>query len=263
MCPRRGCPREPVYGSNDWYWAYGKNSAESVRTDAGHIVELSPAGAQPAVRGDRRRLAAGARGRTSRAPGCGTAATRSSPTWRDSPPTSARSGARPGIWIRPLQAPADAPDGWRLPRDRTVLDPTVPEVREKVAADVARLRRWGFDLIKHDYSHLGHLRPLGFPDGGRAHQRRLDLRGRVRAGRRAEVINELYGAIREAAGDALVIGCNTVSHLSAGLFEMCRIGDDTSGTEWGAHPEDGRQRAGVPRRRSTAPSTWPIPTASG
>jgi alpha-galactosidase len=29
-----------------------------------------------------------------------------------------------------------------------------------------------------------------------------------------------------------VIGCNTVSHLSAGHFEMCRIGDDTSGTDW-------------------------------
>ena len=33
-------------------------------------------------------------------------------------------------------------------------------------------------------------------------------------------------------GDALVLGCNTVSHLAAGRFEICRIGDDTSGTEW-------------------------------
>jgi alpha-galactosidase len=29
-----------------------------------------------------------------------------------------------------------------------------------------------------------------------------------------------------------VIGCNTFSHLSAGLFELNRIGDDTSGNEW-------------------------------
>ena len=29
-----------------------------------------------------------------------------------------------------------------------------------------------------------------------------------------------------------IIGCNTVSHLSAGHFEICRVGDDTSGTEW-------------------------------
>ena len=48
----------------------------------------------------------------------------------------------------------------------------------------------------------------------------------------AEVIADLYQAIRTAAGDALVIGCNTVSHLSAGVFEICRVGDDTSGREW-------------------------------
>src|SRR6185503_13217619 len=48
----------------------------------------------------------------------------------------------------------------------------------------------------------------------------------------AEVIDELYGTIRTAAGTSFVIGCNTVSHLSAGHFEICRIGDDTSGTEW-------------------------------
>ncbi len=48
----------------------------------------------------------------------------------------------------------------------------------------------------------------------------------------AEVIAALYGAIRTAAADALVIGCNTISHLSAGVFDICRIGDDTSGREW-------------------------------
>jgi alpha-galactosidase len=48
----------------------------------------------------------------------------------------------------------------------------------------------------------------------------------------AEVIDALYGVIRGAAGDSLIIGCNTVSHLSAGHFEICRVGDDTSGTEW-------------------------------
>jgi alpha-galactosidase len=49
----------------------------------------------------------------------------------------------------------------------------------------------------------------------------------------AEIILDLYRDIREAAGDGIyVIGCNTMSHLSAGIFEMCRIGDDTSGNEW-------------------------------
>ena len=38
--------------------------------------------------------------------------------------------------------------------------------------------------------------------------------------------------IREAAGDSTLIGCNTVGHLAAGLVEVQRIGDDTSGREW-------------------------------
>ena len=43
---------------------------------------------------------------------------------------------------------------------------------------------------------------------------------------------ELYRLIREEAGDMAVIGCNTVSHLCAGLVELNRTGDDTSGKEW-------------------------------
>ena len=30
----------------------------------------------------------------------------------------------------------------------------------------------------------------------------------------------------------LILGCNTVSHLSAGIFDMQRTGDDTSGKDW-------------------------------
>ena len=49
----------------------------------------------------------------------------------------------------------------------------------------------------------------------------------------AEIILDLYRTIRAAAGeDMTVLGCNTLSHLSAGLFDVNRIGDDTSGTEW-------------------------------
>src|SRR6185503_96451 len=38
MCPNPRLPPKPVYGSNDWYWAYGKNSAATVIADAQHIV---------------------------------------------------------------------------------------------------------------------------------------------------------------------------------------------------------------------------------
>ncbi len=42
-----------------------------------------------------------------------------------------------------------------------------------------------------------------------------------------------YRSIREAAGEnVLIIGCNTIGHLAAGVFEIQRIGDDTSGRDW-------------------------------
>jgi alpha-galactosidase len=38
--------------------------------------------------------------------------------------------------------------------------------------------------------------------------------------------------MRAAAGQSYLIGCNTIGHLGAGLFELQRTGDDTSGREW-------------------------------
>jgi len=38
----------------------------------------------------------------------------------------------------------------------------------------------------------------------------------------AEILLELYQTIRKAAGKMLLIGCNTVSHLSAGIFDLMR-----------------------------------------
>src|SRR5258707_1361129 len=34
MCPSPRLPSQPVYGSNDWYWVYGRNSPDTVRVDA-------------------------------------------------------------------------------------------------------------------------------------------------------------------------------------------------------------------------------------
>jgi alpha-galactosidase len=230
MCSNPRIPSQPVYGSNDWYWAYGNNSAESVRLDARHIVELSPAGRnRPFVVID-----------DGWQPGRGTAKTgggawdRGNEKFPDMPGLTAdirRIGARAGVWIRPLQPASTTPDNWRLSRERTVLDPTVPDVRQKIAEDVARLREWGFELIKHDYTTFDIFGRWGFQMGTdltRGEWTFASGTGRTTA----EVIDELYGTIRAAAGESLVIGCNTVSHLSAGHFELCRIGDDTSGADW-------------------------------
>ena len=230
MCPAPRLPAEPVYGENDWYWAYGRNSAATVRDDAQRLVELSPPdpnrpfaviddGWQPE------------RGEPEGPPGVWD---RGNEKFPDLPGLAAdvrRVGARPGIWIRPLLAPTEAPDSWRLARERSVLDPTVPGVLEKVSADVGRLRHWGFELIKHDYSTFDLFGRWGFQMGAALTGPGWTFAaGSART--TAEVVAALYDAIRAAAGDALVLGCNTVGHLSAGRFELCRIGDDTSGTDW-------------------------------
>jgi len=230
MCAKPRLPASPIYGSNDWYWAYGKNSADTVLTDAQHVVELSPTGRnRPFVVIDDGWQPVRGQSRT----GVGTwdRGNEKFPDMSGLAQAVGRAGARPGIWIRPLQAPADAPDAWRLARDRAFLDPTVPEARQKVVDDIARLKQWGFELIKHDYTTYDVFGRWGFQMGAALTRDGWTFAsGPTRT--TAEVIDDLYHAIRDAAGDSLIIGCNTVSHLSAGRFEVCRVGDDTSGTEW-------------------------------
>jgi alpha-galactosidase len=229
MCTAPRSLAQPPYGTNDWYYAYGKNSAATILADARRIVELSPPGGnrpfaviddgwQP-QREDRTLTGLWDRGNAKFGEMADVAA------------AVRGAGARPGVWVRPLQAAANTPDGWRLPRDRAFLDPTVPEAMQKVSDDIARVRAWGFELIKHDYTTFDLFGRWGFQMGTALTKDGWSFAsGPTRT--TAEIVDDLYRTIRKAAGDAAIIGCNTVSHLSAGVFEICRIGDDTSGMEW-------------------------------
>jgi alpha-galactosidase len=89
---------------------------------------------------------------------------------------------------------------------------------------------WGYQLVKHDFSTFDHFGRWG-PEMGR----QLTDAGWAPADRsvtNAEVLLGLYRTIREAAGEALVLGCNTVGHLAAGLVDVQRTGDDSSGKFW-------------------------------
>ena len=49
----------------------------------------------------------------------------------------------------------------------------------------------------------------------------------------AEIIVQFYRTILESAAPGTVIlGCNVIGHLAAGLVHLNRTGDDTSGVEW-------------------------------
>jgi alpha-galactosidase len=228
MCRNPRPVAHPIYGTNDWYWAYGHNSRETVSVDAQRIAELAADANRPFAviddgwqpEHDERALAGSwDRGNSKFGDMAATAA------------AIARAGARPGIWIRPLQASSGTPESWRLPRDRAFLDPTVADAARKVAEDISRLTAWGFTLIKHDYTTFDLFGRWGSQMGTALTKDGWTFAaGASRT--TAEVILDLYRAIREAAGEAVVLGCNTVSHLSAGVFDACRIGDDTSGREW-------------------------------
>ena len=158
-------------------------------------------------------------------------------------------GARPGMWIRPLQAAADVPDNWRLARDRNVARSyRAPACARKSRQTSRGSREWGCAMIKHDYSTYDIFGRWGnqmgsaltrdgwtFAEGPRADDGRGDRR-------------VVPTRSRTAAGDVTIIGCNTVSHLSAGRVRCVPNRRRHERHRMGADAEDGRQHARIPRR---------------
>jgi alpha-galactosidase len=223
MCDRsRQAPRV-VYGSNDWYYAYGRNTAEQIERDADLMASLAPAkGERPFTIIDD-----------------GWQNRKAFPDVAALARAIRQRGVRPGLWIRPLQAPSDADAGLLLPRARfranrrasLAYDPTIPEALDIVLGKVREAVRWSYELVKHDYSTYELFGQWGFEM--KAQPSVGDWAFHDRSRTNAEVVRDLYTAIRQAAGDrTILIGCNTIGHLAAGLFEIQRTGDDTSGTRW-------------------------------
>jgi alpha-galactosidase len=236
LCPAPRLPAHPVYGVNDWYYAYGVNTAAQILVDVRHTAHLS-AGLE------NRPFSVIDAGWSNEegVSNCDTGIrTHGNQRFPDMPGLATEikaNGLRPGVWVRPLVAPPftspalclrPAPDAvyaW-LP----ILDPSLPENLETVAADFRRLTSWGYELIKHDFSTVDMLGRWGFGMGSDVTSPGWSFQDTSRTS--AEIIRAFYQTIRDAAGDALIIGCNTIGHLSAGLFELSRTGDDTSGREW-------------------------------
>lgn len=89
---------------------------------------------------------------------------------------------------------------------------------------------WGFTFVKHDFSSCDLFGRWGFQMGCSLTDKGWHLHGRGKTN--AEVVKALYHSLRRAAPELLIMGCNTFSHLSAGIFDISRVGDDTSGLEW-------------------------------
>ncbi len=233
LCAAPRLSPKPIYGGNDWYSRYGENSAETVKQDAGLIRELSPDRSNPPVFV----IDAG----WSPTGSCnGAPYDRGASGFPDMASVAAwmRSHEiRPGIWIRPLLTTEKVPASWRVSQKHpfggqtsSYLDPSIPEVLDLVKTDIHRLVAWGYEVIKHDFTTYDILGRWGFEMGGEITSGGWSFADRSRT--TAEVITALYQAIREAATSSIIIGCNTLGHLTAGLYELQRSGDDTSGRHW-------------------------------
>ena len=241
MCPSPRLAKAPVYGYNDWYCAYGSNTATNFLADAAFVCSLAEGlsnrpyvvmddgwqkNSPPVVKAYNANGAGGS--------GYG--------PWDESgerfgmamAPFAAavrRLGARPGLWYRPYRAWPGADASLRSSTRKGFFDPTIPEVRRMVFEDVRRFREWGFELVKIDYLTFDLCGLYGTQMGDRVFHGDCGWRDDTRTS--AEVVNELHDVMREAAGDGVVIiGCNALNHLVAGLFELQRTGDDTSGWKW-------------------------------
>ncbi len=235
LCEKPRLAPAPVYGGNDWYYAYGKNTAEGILRDSELIAACAPSGAnRPFMVID-----AG----WALSPLGGGPWNRSNARFPDMPALAQKmkgAGVKPGLWVRPLYYGEKLPESWRLasnklkpqPRDAQVmlLDPSIPDVLARVREDVRGVVNWGFEMVKHDFTTFDILGRWGFDMSSMLTSPGWHFADRSKT--TAEIVLALYRVIREAAGSALVIGCNTIGHLAAGLFELQRVGDDTSGREW-------------------------------
>ncbi len=227
MCSRPLRPPSKIYGSNNWYYAVGKSSHEEILRDAELISSL----------------AEGLENRPYMVIDDG---------WQKNPcdgpwdqggekfPDMARLareiedlGALPGIWVRLLADKAGeaavGADAHLSPRPDT-LDPSTDEVIDYVKETISRFVQWGYKLIKHDFTAFDMLGRYGNEMGKGVTAGGWSFADRSRT--TAEITVSLYRAILEAAGNAVIIGCNTLSHLSAGLVHLMRVGYDTSGRYW-------------------------------
>ncbi len=228
LCTDPVLPEERIYGGNNWYYAYGKSKYSQIISDA----KLQA------------RLAEGIDNRPFQVIDDCWQKHKCEGPWhpnrkfKDMEKLASEIkeiGARPGIWVRLLHNRDRAiKKDMRIKRGkkrRQYFDPTHPEVQKYIRADIERIKGWGYELIKHDFSTAD----LFGDFGGNLNETITKIDSwhfYDKTKTNAEIVLDFYRLIKEAAGDMLIIGCNTVSHLSAGLVHIYRTGDDTSGTDW-------------------------------
>lgn len=240
MCKKPLMPAQPVYGINDWYYTYGDNSDELILR---HTQLLAPM-AEGLSNRPFSIIDAGWYKYAKAAPGDGGWGDRMdmpNNKFKDMSRLAAdikKMNWRPGLWTRPLCGSEDDPKNLMLPVIKgreaqfPILDPTIPENLERVKSYFKLYNNWGYELVKFDYTSYDIFGKWGFEMTRDKSMTPAGWRMNDHSKTNTEIVLQLYKTIRDAAGKTYIIGCNTFSHLSAGVFEINRTGDDTSGRDW-------------------------------
>lgn len=234
MCEDPILPKYPVYGSNNWYYAYGKSSESEILADCDYILNLTkdienkPYMVIDDCWQEHHRL-------NEYNGGPWTKGNEKFSDMKALAEKLVQKGVRPGIWVRLLlNEDENIKNEWRLSHNNCI-DPTNPEALNYIKEDIKRICNWGYTLIKHDFSTFDlfgkwgfQMSPLVTDDGWHFYDDSLTS---------AEVVKLLYKAILDASveasnGETLILGCNTIGHLGAGYMHINRTGDDTSGVIW-------------------------------
>ena len=171
MCDKPRLTEKPVYGINDWYFAYGNNSAKLILETTSMMASLASDSANPPFSV----IDAGwAIKSPAMADDC---------CWGDDFAVSndkfgdmkkladeiKKLGMRPGLWTRPLCAKHDDKKKLLMPsipgRDdpkTPLLDPTISENIERIKNLWNTYRQWGFEMVKHDYTTFDIFGRWGF-----------------------------------------------------------------------------------------------------
>lgn len=232
LSPNPYLPSHKVYGSNNWYYAYGKSSHDEIVADTKLVAEMcrglenipymviddgwqpNPTDAPWDIGNER------------------------FPDMKKLADEMRALGTRPGIWVRYLVNGKDneprkieKPEEWYLERNKKVFDPSHPEVLNYVAEITETLtKKWGYELIKHDFSTFDIFGWWGFDMQHTVTYGGWSFYDKTKTS--AEIVKNFYRVVKDHANGAVIIGCNCVGHLCAGLHQLNRTGDDTSGFEW-------------------------------
>ncbi len=229
MCEKPRLLDEPVFGVNNWYWAYGNITHDTIMTETDQLMDMCrDAKGRPYMIIDDGWQLNRYSARTSSYNGGPWDKTNANfESMAKTADAIHAKGAKAGIWYRPLLTclPTSVPMQSHVDcKNGIILDPSHPEVLAKVAEDTKLLVSWGYEMLKHDFTTIDTM-------GANPAVQKVDYRWQFYDNTitNAQMLKRLYQVIQDAAGDTAVIGCNTINHLVAGIHAIQRSGGDTSG----------------------------------